>query len=261
MEWLTDPRPSTLDPRPSTLDPRHLTLDTGTTALITGATEGIGRATAFALGRAGFRVGVCARTGPKVDALVAELRAEGVDAAGRAGDVAVEADAEVVVAAMEQRLGPVDVLVNNAGVLVGRRIEELSLADWDLTMATNVRALFLFTRRVLPGMRERRRGTIVNVASVAGKVGFVGGTAYAASKHAVLGFSRSLMLEVRRDGIRVVAVCPGSVATAMLQDQPLLQTNPERILTPDDVAATIVHAVRLPPRALVNEVEIRPTDP
>lgn len=231
------------------------------TALVTGATEGIGRATAFALGRAGFRVGVCARTAAKLDALVRELRAAGMEAAGRTGDVGAEADAAGIVAEVERRLGPVDVLVNNAGVLIGRRIEELSLADWDATMATNVRALFLLTRLVLPGMRERRRGAIVNVASLAGKTGFVGGTAYAASKHAVLGFSRSLMLEVRSDNVRVVAVCPGSVATAMLQDQPLLPSNRDKILTPEDVAETILHAVRLPPRAVVSEVDIRPTNP
>ena len=199
-------------------------MPTPETALVTGATEGIGRATAFALGRAGYRVGVCARTASKLDALVTELRAAGIEAAGRPGDVGVAADADAIV----------------------REVE---------------RALFLFTRRVLPGMRERRRGTIVNVASVAGKVGFVGGTAYAASKHAVMGFSRSLMLEVRRDHIRVVAVCPGSVATQMLQDQPLLPANPEKILAPEDVAQTILCSVRLPQRALVNEIEIRPTDP
>ncbi len=231
------------------------------TVLVTGATEGIGRATAFALGRAGYRVGVCARTASKLDALVAELRVAGIDAAGRPGDVGVEADAESIVREVERALGPVDVLVNNAGLLIGKRIEELTLADWDATMATNARSLFLFTRLVLPGMRARGRGTIVNVASVAGKFGFAGGTAYAASKHAVMGFSRSLLLEVRRDGIRVIAVCPGSVATTMLQNQPMLQANPDTILTPQDVAEVILCSVRLPPRALVNEVEIRPTDP
>jgi 3-oxoacyl-[acyl-carrier protein] reductase len=232
-----------------------------TTALITGATEGIGRATALAFGRAGYRVGTCARTAQRLDALLSELRAAGIDAAARAGDVGVEADADAIVREVERSLGPIEVLVNNAGILVGKRIEDLSLAEWDTTMATNTRSLFLLTRRVLPGMRERRRGTIVNVASVAGKVGFVGGTAYAASKHAVMGFSRSLMLEVRKDGIRVLAVCPGSVATSMLHDQPLLKADPDRILQPADVAELILAAVQLPDRALVNEIEIRPTAP
>ena len=110
-------------------------------------------------------------------------------------------------------------------------------------------------------MRRRREGTIVNVASLAGKHGFAGGTAYAASKHAVLGFSRSLMLEVRKEGIRVITICPGSVDTGMLRDQPMLTSDPQRILRPEDVADTILHAVQLPGRALVSELDIRPTNP
>jgi 3-oxoacyl-[acyl-carrier protein] reductase len=231
------------------------------TALVTGATEGIGRATAFALGRAGWRIGVCARTGAKVDALVHALKAAGIDAAGRAGDVAVEADAQAIVADVVRALGPVDCLVNNAGVLIAKPFEELTLDDWERTMATNVRSLYLMTRAVLPGMRQRRRGTVVNVASLAGRNGFVGGTAYTASKHAVLGFSRSLMMEVRRDQVRVIAICPGSVDTSLLRDQPMLKSNPAKILRPEDVAETIVHAVGLPDRALVSELDIRPTNP
>ncbi len=231
------------------------------TALVTGATEGIGRATTFALGRAGYRVAVCARTGSKVDAMVAELRAEGIDAAGAPADVGQPAEVSRAVTDVTQALGPIGVLVNNAGILIARPFEELTLDDWDATMGTNLRSLFLVTRAVLPGMRERREGTIVNVASLAGRNGFVGGTAYAASKHAVLGFSRSLMLETRKDGIRVMAVCPGSVDTALLRDQPLLRTDPSRILQPEDVASAILQAVLLPSRALVSELDIRPTNP
>jgi 3-oxoacyl-[acyl-carrier protein] reductase len=236
-------------------------MPTTRTALITGATEGIGKATALALGRAGWQVGLCARTASRVDAVLAELAAAGIRAAGRAGDVGEERDAAAVVRHVAEAFGPVDALVNNAGILVAKPFEELALADWDRTMATNLRSLFLVTREVLPEMRRRRQGTIVNVASLAGRNGFVGGTAYAASKHAVLGFSRSLMLEVRRDNVRVVAICPGSVGTAMLHDQPLLKADPARILRPDDVAATILHALELPDRALVSELDIRPTNP
>jgi len=153
------------------------------------------------------------------------------------------------------------VLVNNAGILIAKPFEELTLEDWDQTMATNLRSLYLVTRAVLPAMRRRKSGTVVNVSSLAGKNGFLGGTAYSASKHAVLGFSRSLMLETRKDNIRIIAVCPGSVATPMMQDQPMLKTDPGRILQPEDVADTIVHAVTLPERALVSEVDIRPTNP
>jgi len=232
-----------------------------TTALVTGATQGIGRATAFALGRAGYRVGVCARTAVRVDDLVAELRGEGIDAAGAAADVSDPAQVTRAVAHLAAALGDVGLLVNNAGVLIARPFEELTLEDWDVTMATNLRSLYLVTRAVLPAMRRRREGTIVNVASLAGRNGFAGGTAYAASKHAVLGFGRSLMLELRKEGIRVITICPGSVDTGMLRDQPMLKSDPQRILRPEDVADAVLHAVQLPARALVSELDIRPTNP
>jgi 3-oxoacyl-[acyl-carrier protein] reductase len=231
------------------------------TALVTGATEGIGRATALALGRAGYRVGICSRTTEKVEATLAELRAQGVTAAGAAADVADPDQVRHLVDQVRGTLGEIDVLVNNAGVLIARPIEELTLEEWDLTMATNLRSLYLTTRLVLPGMRTRRQGTIVNVASLAGRNGFVGGSAYSASKHAVLGFSRSLMLEVRKDNVRVIAICPGSVATGMLRDQAMLKPDHERILRPDDVAASILHVLTLPTGALVSELDIRPTNP
>jgi 3-oxoacyl-[acyl-carrier protein] reductase len=234
---------------------------TTTTAFVSGATHGIGRATAFALGRAGYAVGVCARTAAHVDALVAELRAEGFAAAGAAADVSRP---EPVARAVEQvtgTLGEIGLLVNNAGVLIARPFEQLTLKDWDATMATNVRSLFIVTRAVLPAMRRRGEGTVVNVASLAARNGFAGGAAYTASKHAVLGFARSLMLEVRKEGIRVITICPGSVDTGMLRDQPMLKSNPQRILKPEDVAQAIVAAVQLPDRALVSEIDVRPTNP
>ena len=234
---------------------------TDTTALVTGATEGIGRATAFALGRAGYRIGVCARTAERVEQVVGELGKEGIEAAGAPADVTDPSQASSAVERVTGALGEIGVLVNNAGVLIARPFEELSLDDWDTTMATNVRSLFLMSRAVVPGMRRRREGTIVNVASLSGRHGFVGGSAYCASKHAVLGFSRALMLELRKEGIRVVAVCPGSVATGMMHDQPMLKTNPDRILQPEDVAGVILSAIRLPDRALVSELDIRPTNP
>jgi 3-oxoacyl-[acyl-carrier protein] reductase len=162
---------------------------------------------------------------------------------------------------LTRTLGEMQVLVNNAGVLIAKPFEELTLDDWDVTMATNVRSLYLMTRAVVPAMRRSRSGTIVNVASLAGRNGFVGGTAYTASKHAVLGFSRSLMLELRKENIRVVTILPGSVATGMLRDQPMLKSNPNKILTPEDVADTILHSIQLPERAMVSELDIRPTNP
>lgn len=231
------------------------------TAFITGATEGIGRATAFALGRAGYRVGVCARTQSKVRSLLKDLDRERIEAAGGPADVGDPGQVASVLEHVVQALGEIDLLVNNAGILIARPFEDLSLEDWDATMTTNVRSLYLVTRAVLPSMRRRRYGAIVNVASLAGKSGFAGGTAYAASKHAVLGFSRALLLEVRKDNVRVIAICPGSVDTSMMHDQPMLKAEPSRILQPEDVAAAILDAVSLPQRALVSELDIRPTNP
>ena len=159
------------------------------------------------------------------------------------------------------KLGEITLLVNNAGVLIARPFDELTLEEWDQTMAVNLRSLYLVTRAVLPGMRRQGSGTIVNVASLAGRNGFAGGTAYAASKHGVLGFGRSLMLELRKENIRVITICPGSVDTGMLHDQPMLKSNPDRILQPEDVAESIVQAVSLPERAMVSELDIRPTNP
>jgi 3-oxoacyl-[acyl-carrier protein] reductase len=231
------------------------------TALITGATEGIGRATALALGRAGYRIGAVARTETKLRQLVAHLKEEGIEAAGAAADVGRPEQVERAVQEIGRALGEIDVLVNNAGVLIAKPFEELTLDDWDRTMATNLRSLYLVTRAVLPPMRRRKSGTVVNVASLAARNGFAGGTAYTASKHAVLGFSRSLMLEARKDNVRVITVCPGSVDTGMLRDQTMLKSDPQRILKPEDVADTIVQAVGLPPRAMVSELDIRPTNP
>ena len=230
-------------------------------ALVTGATAGIGRATAFALGRAGYRVGVCARTAARVEALVAELRAEGIPAAGRAADVGRAEAVETLVRAITTELGPVDTLINNAGIAIFRPLTELSLEDWDATMATNLRSLFLVTRAVLPGMVERKSGIIVNVASLAGKNPIAGGTAYAASKHAVLGFSKSLMLEVRKHGVRVLAICPGSVDTALIRNIRPPSTQEGAMLQPEDVAQAILDAVRMPSRATVSEIDIRPANP
>lgn len=230
-------------------------------ALITGATEGIGRAIAFTLGEAGYKVGVCARTESKVRDLLAQLRAKGIAAAGLPCDVGDEASVDRLVRHVVAELGPIDTLINNAGIGVLKPLLELTTAEWDSTMATNLRSLFLVSRAVLPGMRQTKQGTIVNVSSLAGRNGLAGGTAYSASKHAVLGFSRSLMLEVRQDNVRVIAICPGSVDTPLLHRQSMLKPDFAKILHPEDVAQAVLDLLRLPARALVSEIDIRPTNP
>jgi 3-oxoacyl-[acyl-carrier protein] reductase len=233
----------------------------GSLAVVTGATEGIGRAIATTLGRAGARVAICARTETNVRRTVGDFCAAGVDAIGIPCDVSDPGAVERFATFVRQERGAPHVLVNNAGIGRFRPLEELSLDDWDAVMATNVRSLYLVTRAFLKDMKTSGGGTIVNVASLAGKNGVEGGTAYCASKHAVLGFSKALMLEVRKHNIRVVAICPGSVATPFMDKQDRFRPNRERVLTADDVAHAVLATVTVADRAMVSELDIRPTNP
>jgi 3-oxoacyl-[acyl-carrier protein] reductase len=233
----------------------------GCLAVVTGATEGIGRATARAFGAAGARVAVCARTAGNVQSAVRDMRADGIDAIGMACDVSDHASVTAFASFVQHERGVPHVLVNNAGIGRFKPLLELSLEDWDATMGVNVRSLYLVTRAFLPGMRDAGRGTIVNIASLAGKNGIEGGTAYCASKHAVLGFSKSLMLEVRKRGVRVVAVCPGSVATPFMDKRGRPQGDRDRVLAAEDVAHAVLATVTADDRAMISEVDVRPTNP
>jgi 3-oxoacyl-[acyl-carrier protein] reductase len=234
---------------------------TGSLAVVTGATEGIGRAIAFALGRAGARVAICARTAANVEATVQALRGGGIDAIGMPCDVSDPAGVTAFASFVSRERGHPGLLVNNAGIGRFKPLLELTLADWDATMGVNVRSLYLVTRAFLRGMLEASGGTIVNIASLAGKNGVEGGTAYSASKHAVLGFSKSLMLEVRKHGIRVVAICPGSVDTGFASKRERPHAGRGRALTADDVAHAVLAAVTVADGAMMSEVDIRPTNP
>lgn len=234
----------------------------GSLAVVTGATEGIGRAIAFTLGRAGARIALCARTEQNVRATVGELCAAGVDAIGAPCDVSDPAAVDRFASFVTTQRGSAKVLVNNAGIGRFRPLDELSLEDWDRTFGVNVRSLYLVTRAFLPGMKTSGGATIVNIASLAGRNGFEGGTAYCASKHAVLGFSKALMAEVRRHDVRVVAVCPGTVATPFMDKGPrATRTSRDRALMPEDVAHAVLTTLTVDDRAMVSELDIRPTNP
>jgi 3-oxoacyl-[acyl-carrier protein] reductase len=229
--------------------------------VVTGATEGIGRAVAFALGARGARLAVCARTGTQVDALLAELRHAGASAVGTACDVSEEAAVRRFGEFVRQELGPVRILVNNAGLAHFGPALEMATAAFDEIMAVNVRGTFLMSREFLPDMLEHTSGHIVNIASLAGRNPVPQGAAYAASKHAVLGFSKSLFAEVRTRGVRVTAICPGSVVTPFFDKSGATLDRPEAKLQPEDVADTVVAVLELPERALISELDLRPANP
>jgi short-subunit dehydrogenase len=130
--------------------------------------------------------------------------------------------------------------------------------EWSEMMAVNLSALFHVTRQLLPGMIERRRGHIVNIASIAGRSAFPGGTGYVATKHAVLGFSESLMLEVREHGVKVSVVMPGSVATDMIVGDSKDQS---WMLKPEDVATVVAQILAMPSHSLTYQVEVRASNP
>ena len=231
-------------------------------AVVTGASTGIGRALAETLVERGASVALCARNGPRIERLAQELRVRGATAFAVACDVRDERQVGDFASGLRTALGTPTILINNAGVGRFATVAQMSVEQWDETLETNLRGMFLMTRAVLPDMLAAGRGAVVNMASLAGRNGFAAGAAYCASKHGVLGFSKSLMMEVRQRGIRVIAVCPGSVDTPFFDNpETPFDPNRDRILTPEDVAGAIVAALELDERATVSELDIRPTNP
>lgn len=191
---------------------------TGRVALVTGGGRGIGRAIALALARAGADVAICARTVPELEAVAAEVAALGRRTHFFPLDVSDRAALGRAPREVADRLGPVDILVNNAGVSASAPAARTDDESWDAVLAVDLTAPFLLTRACLPSMYERRWGRIINVASVAGRVGLRYSVAYSAAKHGLLGLTRSVALEAARKGVTVNAVCPSWTETQMLDD-------------------------------------------
>jgi 3-oxoacyl-[acyl-carrier protein] reductase len=230
-------------------------------AVVTGGTRGIGRALVEGLVDRGAAVAFCARDAEVVLHRAEALRAPGANVLGAVCDVRDETSVTAFAARVLGELGTPGIVINNAGVGLFAPLLEMSAEAWDDVMATNLRGMFLVTRAFLPAMLAKGSGDVVNVASLAGRNGIANGAAYSASKHGVIGFSKSLMLEVRTRGIRVTTVCPGSVDTAFFDAPTPFDPDRGRILHPADVAKVVLDALELPDRALVSELDIRPANP
>lgn len=232
------------------------------TALITGGGSGIGLAAAVALAQHGCRVAI---SGRRLDVLKAGAGTYSGQPpiACHACDVALREDVERLFAWAAQELGPIDILVNAAGVnLKNRMMANMTPPDWDRVLAINATGVYNTMYAVLPQMRERKDGLIINISSISGKrAAALGGVAYNASKFAVAALGISVGNEEANSGIRVTTVYPGEVDTPILEHrpQPVTAERRAKMLLPADVADLIVAIAQLPPRAHVPEIIIKPT--
>ncbi len=230
----------------------------GRRAVVTGGGRGIGAATARALSAAGAAVVLAARSRDQLDLVAIELKAKGRPAWPVICDVADPASVGALRDAALREMGGVDILVNNAGIATSAPVKAITLEEWNRTMAVNATGTFLCTQAFLPGMVDRRWGRVINVASIAARSGAPYIAAYAASKHAVMGFTRAAAAEVAAQGVTVNAVCPGYVDTDMTRAaldrmvartgktreqvrEAILRMNPQgRLISPEEVAHAVV---------------------
>ncbi|MGB9070896.1 MAG: SDR family NAD(P)-dependent oxidoreductase [Candidatus Acidiferrales bacterium] len=225
-------------------------------ALVTGASRGIGLAVAKSLASMGAKISVCARDRQRLDVAAADLERSGACVLAVPADVSHPAEIAPLVEKTERSLGPIEILVNNAGIGVFGPIQDASEADWDAVLDTNLKSVFLLSRAVAPGMISRRAGHIVNISSLAGRNAFAGGGIYCASKWGLLGLTECLAEDLRPFGIRVSAVCPGSVATDFSSHS---TKDPKKMLQPEDVAHAVSMILTQAPQSFISEVLLRPT--
>ena len=211
------------------------------TVLVTGASRGIGRSIALRFAEEGARLALAARTENELLQTASLVEQSGARAVAIPTDIRDRAAVEACVARAEAELGPIDVLVNNAGVFLWRPFLDLSSEEWDLVLSTNLTGAANFCRAVLPGMIERRRGRIVNVSSIHGVRGEANLAAHSAAKFGLIGLTQSLAREYRSFNIAVNAVCPGTVENR--QDETGAPSRSEPLaekLWPRDVAKTVL---------------------
>jgi 3-oxoacyl-[acyl-carrier protein] reductase len=228
----------------------------GQTALVTGAGRGIGRAIAKALASKGAQVFLAARTASQLESAAEEIRCSGAAAVPVPTDLADERDIRSLFDRIGNEAGRLDILINNAGVGIYGPVVDFASADFDTVMRVNAKAAFLCCQQALRLMIPKKSGTIINISSVVGFKGYPNQAAYTASKHAVLGLTKSLAVEAQEHGIRVSAILPGGVDTEMVaKARPDL--DPNILLQPEDIAHTVLFLLSLSDRAAIDQIYIR----
>src|ERR1700736_1652007 len=224
-------------------------------ALVTGGSRGIGRAIAVHLASLGAAVSICGRDSNSLNEASTEVAALGGRVFSYVADVTRPADVDALVAKTESALGPVTILINNAGIGVFGPAHEKSEEDWDRVVNTNLKSVFLVSKAVAPSMISRKRGDIINISSLAGVNAFKGGGLYCASKWGLQGLSACMAEDLRGYGIRVSTICPGSVATEFSGTSP---KDPAKVLSPEDIAHAVETIVTQSPKSFISQLQIRP---
>lgn len=230
----------------------------GRTAVVTGATHGIGFAISRALSDAGATVAICGRSQGRVDEAIRLLTKDSMrKVMGKAADVRRSTEVAALFSWIDSTAGGPDILVNNAGVGTMKSTAELTVEDWQRTIETNLSGAFYCSREALARMKNRGRGYIINIGSLAGKNAFAGGAAYNASKFGLNGFSEAMMIDHRHDNIRVSQIMPGSVDTEFSGGS----ARADWKIAPEEIGEIVLMLLRMPERTLVSRVEVRPAKP
>jgi NAD(P)-dependent dehydrogenase (short-subunit alcohol dehydrogenase family) len=227
----------------------------GGVALVTGASRGIGRAIARQLALLGASVSICGRDRDALEDSARGLVALGVPVHSQIADVTNSTAVSDLVAQTEATLGPITILVNNAGIGLFGPAHEKTEADWDRVLDTNLKSVFLVSRAVAPSMIRRGSGDIINISSMAGRSTFASGGIYCASKWGLVGLSGCMAEDLRELGIRVSVICPGSVATEFSGRGP---KDASKVLTAEDVAHAVKAIVTQGPQSFLSEIHLRP---
>ena len=228
----------------------------GKVALVTGAGRGIGKAVALTLAEAGCRLVLAARTAVELSEVQRTIEKGGGAAAFVTADLTKDADVERLVAESRLPFGSVDILINNAGWGKRAPVVKAEVPDWDQTFRVNLRAPMLLAKYLVPAMIDKGDGAVINIGSVSGKSGETNGSAYAASKFGLIGFTESLFEEVREQGIKVSVILPGFVDTPLIP--PNRRLDRAKMIQTDEVARAVLYVLGSPATSCPVEITLRP---
>ena len=234
----------------------------GKMALITGGSRGIGKAIALALAEEGVNVAITGRNEEKLKAVVQEIEQKGVKSAYVVFDITSKTEVYGALEKLQKDFGKIDILVNNVGIAAFGGILEMEDEKWEEIVKTNLFGAYYVVKAVVPSMVERKTGDIINISSTAGLKGNAMTSAYSASKFGLIGMSESMMLELRKQNIRVTTLMPSTIASDMSKEVlKITDGNPEKVLQPEDFAELVVDLLKLNKRAMLASASLWSTNP